>query len=79
LHCVAHLDQDISNVLPKPNIPEILKWLPKTNCHKCNPPTCLVFAVRLAEGLQRPADCPELSVPGRQKLAGYLNGFQFEN
>ena len=65
--------------LPRPSIPEILKWLPKTNCRICKEPTCLVFATRLAEGVKSPADCPELSVEGRLKLEKYLSGFQFED
>jgi len=65
--------------LPKPNIPEILKWLPRTNCRQCNEPTCLVFATRLAEGVKSPADCPELSEESKQKLEEYLSGFQFED
>ena len=65
--------------IPRPNIPEILRWLPKTNCRQCNEPTCLVFATRLAEGVKSPADCPELSVECKQKLEEYLSGFQFED
>ena len=67
------------NGLPKPNIPEILKWLPKTNCRQCNERTCLVFATRLAEGVKMSADCPELSAEARLKLEEYLSGFQFED
>lgn len=65
--------------LPRPNIPEILKWLPKTNCRQCNQATCLVFAIRLAEGVKSPADCPELPVAGKLELENYLGGFQFED
>jgi ArsR family metal-binding transcriptional regulator len=65
--------------LPRPNIPEILIRLPKTNCRQCNEATCLVFATRLAEGVKSPADCPELSVEGKLKLEKYLSGFQFED
>lgn len=65
--------------LPRPNIPEILKRLPKTNCQRCNEPTCLVFATRLAEGVRSPTDCPDLSAEGKLKLEKYLSGFQFED
>ena len=65
--------------LPKQNMPEILKWLPETNCRQCYEPTCLVFAARLAEGVKSPEDCPELSVQHKQNLEAYLGGFQFEN
>jgi ArsR family metal-binding transcriptional regulator len=62
-----------------PNIPEILKWLPQTNCRQCYEPTCLIFATRLAEGVKSPGDCPELSLKHRQNLEAYLRGFQFED
>ena len=63
--------------LPKPNIVEILKCLPKTNCRQCREPTCLVFACRLAEGVQLPSGCPALSDSDRQKLEKYMMSFQF--
>ncbi len=63
--------------LPRPGILEILRQLPKTNCRKCGQPTCLVFATRLAECAQVPADCPELSKKSRQGLEDYLGGFTF--
>ena len=34
---------------PQPVLFEILKLLPKTNCKKCNEPTCMVFAARVTE------------------------------
>ena len=74
-----HQIQPCFESLPKPNIPQILKWLPKTNCRQCNEPTCLVFATRLAEGVKGPGDCPELSRQPRQNLEDYLGGFQFED
>jgi len=63
--------------LPRPGILEILRQLPKTNCRKCGQPTCLVFATRLADGVQVPADCPELPKKSRQGLEDYLGGFMF--
>ena len=30
--------------MPRPQLIEILKLLPKTNCMKCGQPTCIVFA-----------------------------------
>ena len=73
-----HQIQPSFESLPRPNIPEILKWLPKTNCRQCNEPTCLVFATRLAEGVKSPGDCPDLSGQQRHNLEAYLGGFQFE-
>ena len=63
--------------LPRPGILEILRQLPKTNCRKCGQPTCMVFATRLTDGVQVPADCPELSEKSRQGLEDYLRGFMF--
>jgi ArsR family metal-binding transcriptional regulator len=60
----------------KPNIVEILKCLPKTNCRRCNEPTCLVFACRLAEGVHLPSGCPLLAEPDRRKLEKYMMSFQ---
>ena len=58
--------------LPRPNIVEILKCLPQTNCRRCNEPTCLVFACRLAEGVYLPSGCPLLDASDRTKLEKYL-------
>jgi len=38
-----------------------------------------LFEMRLAEGVKRPANCPELSAQDKQKLEEYLSGFQFED
>jgi len=61
----------------KPNIIEILKHLPKTNCKKCKAPTCMVFAAQLAEGAKNVKDCPELSEDNARKLENYLKKFLF--
>jgi ArsR family metal-binding transcriptional regulator len=65
--------------LPRPGMLEILRWLPRTNCRKCNEPTCLVFATRLAQGVKAAPDCPELSKEARQGLEDYLGRFHFED
>ncbi|MDY6903043.1 MAG: (Fe-S)-binding protein [Thermodesulfobacteriota bacterium] len=64
--------------LPKPNIMEILKNLPKTNCRQCGFPTCLVFATKTAEGVKTSADCPEIAPPAAETLDAYLARFRFE-
>jgi len=61
-----------------PQMLEILKLLPKTNCGECGEPTCIVFALRTAEGIKRPEDCPELKEQKRVLLEEYLSRFQFE-
>jgi ArsR family metal-binding transcriptional regulator len=62
----------------RPQLMEILKMLPKTNCKKCGQATCMVFAVALREGAIGPDACPELDGEKLQKLEGYLNGFDLE-
>jgi ArsR family metal-binding transcriptional regulator len=65
--------------LARPGILEILRRLPRTNCRKCNEPTCLVFATRLAEGVKTAVDCPELSEDAERGLEDYLAPFHFED
>lgn len=62
----------------KPQIMEILKLLPKTNCKRCDRPTCTVFAAQMAEGGLGPEHCPELTEESRRALAEYLAGFDFD-
>jgi len=45
---------------PKPNIMDILRLLPKTNCRKCGYATCMVFATLVAQGAKELADCPQI-------------------
>ena len=48
---------------------EIFKLLPKGNCKKCGMPTCLAFAMQLAQKRAKLDDCPEISEEAKQKLA----------
>jgi ArsR family metal-binding transcriptional regulator len=59
----------------KPSIVEIIKHLPKTNCKKCGLPTCMVFAVQLADGARTIDQCPELSPAQKAALEKYLEPF----
>jgi len=61
-----------------PQMMQILKLLPKTNCGKCGQPTCIVFALRATEGITGPDDCPELDGDKKARLEDYLSRFQFE-
>lgn len=63
---------------PKPNILEILKLLPKTNCRECGHPTCMVFATMLAQGAKGPDGCPPLEGNARQSLEHYLAPFSLD-
>jgi ArsR family metal-binding transcriptional regulator len=47
---------------PPPRILEILKLLPRTNCRECGAPTCMVFAVKVSDGVKDLADCPRRGV-----------------
>jgi len=48
---------------------EIFKHLPKKNCGDCKFPTCLAFAMQLANNKAKLDDCPHLSEAGRSALA----------
>ena len=48
---------------------EIFKLLPKTNCKKCGMPTCLAFAMALAQKRAKLEDCPDVSDEAKEKLA----------
>ncbi len=63
---------------PKPRVIEILRLLPKTNCRECGQPTCMVFAVQVAEGGKGPEDCPPLSENNQRKLQEYLDQFDLD-
>lgn len=63
---------------PRPQVIDILKLLPKTNCRKCGQPTCMVFASLAMEGGKDADDCPELSGDKKENLRKYLGGFQFD-
>ncbi len=63
---------------PKPQIIEILKLLPKTNCKECGQPTCMVFAALVTEGIKGIADCPPLTAEKHEKLTEYLSQFKLD-
>lgn len=64
---------------PRPQIIEILKLLPKTNCRDCGQPTCMVFAAQVAEGGKGAEDCPALDEQKRKDLSEYLSRFRFDH
>jgi len=49
---------------------EIFKLLPKTNCKKCGRPTCLAFAMQLAQKKASLDECPDISEEAKAALAG---------
>jgi len=62
----------------RPQVMEILKLLPRTNCKKCGLPTCMVFAAQAREGGRGPEACPELDAKNRGSLTTYLAAFDLE-
>jgi len=47
---------------------EIFKLLPKTNCRDCGRPTCLAFAMQLAQKKANLSDCPHVSDEAKSAL-----------
>lgn len=47
---------------------QIFKLLPKTNCKKCGFPTCLAFAMKLAQGGTELSACPDVSEEAKKTL-----------
>jgi acetyl-CoA decarbonylase/synthase complex subunit gamma len=47
---------------------EIFKLLPKTNCKKCGYPTCLAFAMKLAQRQASLDSCPDVSEEAKKVL-----------
>jgi acetyl-CoA decarbonylase/synthase complex subunit gamma len=47
---------------------QIFKLLPKTNCKKCGFPTCLAFAMKLAQGGVDLSACPDVSEEAKTTL-----------
>ena len=52
------------------NAMQIFMQLPKTNCGKCGFPTCLAFAMQLANQKTSLDKCPDISDAGRAALEG---------
>lgn len=53
---------------------EIFKLLDKSNCKKCNKPTCLAFAAAVFQGQKQLAECPKLEQEIIEKYAGQVAG-----
>lgn len=65
--------------LPRPQVIQILKCLPKTNCRECGEPTCMVFATRVAEGGKGSDQCPTLTPDGKMALDEYMTDFNIKD
>jgi ArsR family metal-binding transcriptional regulator len=49
----------------RPGPLEVYNLLPRSNCKACGQPTCYTFAIKLALGQVKLADCPTLQEPER--------------
>lgn len=49
---------------------DIYKYLPKTNCKKCGCPTCLAFAMKLAQKQAALDQCPDVTEASKAALEG---------
>jgi len=47
---------------------DIFKLLPRTNCRKCGQPTCLAFAMQIAQKKAKLEECPDVSEDAKAKL-----------
>jgi len=56
-------------VIELPTAIEIFKYLPKKNCGKCNYPTCLAFAMQIANAKAKLEDCPFVPEEAKSALA----------
>ena len=63
---------------PKPQIIEILKRLPRSNCRECGQPTCMVFATQVAEGVKGAEDCPALETDKKAEFEIYMQQFHLD-
>lgn len=64
-------------VRAKPRVLDALKLLPKTNCGRCGHPTCMVFAVKLCDGVSSLADCPALEGANMLAMQEHFQDSQF--
>ena len=60
---------------PKPQILEILRLLPRTNCKACGQPTCMVFATHVSQGAKGLDACPSIDQEKKERLRDYLRQF----
>lgn len=62
--------------LPRIELIEVLKLLPRTNCGECGCPTCMVFAGQVAEGAKDASHCPQLEPDKAARLTAYIQPVQ---
>jgi len=57
----SKIEPNIKGKKPLPNVLDLYKLLPKTNCKECGLPTCMAFAMALRNDSARRASCRYLS------------------
>lgn len=66
----------------KPQIFQVVKLLPKTNCGECGQSTCTLFATLVTKGAKGPEDCPTLNdkvnTNNKKRLQEYLDQFYID-
>jgi len=91
LHILEWLKDEINDawanreaIVPKydgktvPQILEIYKRLPRSNCRKCGQATCMMFASLATQGIKSAGDCPEMTVEDASILGDYLGVYRFD-
>ena len=48
---------------------DIFKLTPKTNCKECGNPTCMAFAMKVAQGAVSIEQCPHMSDEAKAQLS----------
>lgn len=62
--------------LPRIELIEVLKLLPRTNCGECGCPTCMVFASQVTEGGKDASHCPQMEPEKAARLMAYIQPVQ---
>ncbi len=65
---------DYTGKAPLPNMIQLLKLLPGTNCKECGCATCMAFAANLMQNNAELSECSPLSTEALDQLARVLNG-----
>ncbi|QTA93498.1 DUF3786 domain-containing protein [Desulfonema magnum] len=55
------------------NVMEVFKLLDKSNCKKCNEPTCMAFAAAVFKGQKQLSECPHLDKETIEKYDGEIS------
>ncbi len=69
----GQIEPDITGKAPPPNMIQLLKLLPGTNCKECGCLTCMAFAAELIKKQAELSGCPHLAQGESDQLARILN------